>query len=271
MDTTSAIEAVERALDDMGPVAVAVSGGIDSLTLATLAARCLGDRAEMFHSMTGSVPMEATARTRDLAARLGWRLRVIDADEFSREEYLSNPVNRCFYCKQALYGQIARHTRSQVVSGANTDDLADYRPGLDAAREAGARHPFIEAGIGKRKIRAMARVLGLGALAEIPASPCLSSRVETGLRIVPATLRQVERAEAAVRERVPHAHAVRCRVRAAGVVIELDAATLEALDTMARDAIAGAVHSIFGAKPRFAAYRMGSAFIDPATIATRPA
>lgn len=265
MEAQSAIEAVERVLDGLGPVAVAVSGGIDSLTLATVAARHLGDGAEMFHSRTASVPTEATARTRDLAARLGWRLHVIDADEFSREEYLSNPVNRCFYCKQSLYAQIARHTRSQVLSGANTDDLSDYRPGLDAAREAGARHPFIEAGIGKRDIRAMARALGLGDLAEIPASPCLSSRVETGLRILPATLRQIERAEADVRERVPTARAVRCRVRATGVVIEIDAATLEALDTIARDEIADGVRSIFGTEPRFAAYRMGSAFIDLAT------
>ena len=269
MEATSAVEAVGRVLDAMGPVAVAVSGGIDSLTLATIAARRLRDRAEMFHSRTASVPTEATARTRDLAARLGWRLHVIDAEEFSREEYLSNPVNRCFYCKQSLYGQIARHTGSQLLSGANTDDLSDYRPGLDAAREAGARHPFIEAGLGKRDIRAMARALGLGDLAEIPASPCLSSRVETGLRILPETLRRIERAEAAVRERLPRAHAVRCRVRATGVVIEIDAAALEALDANARDEIAGAVRSIFGAHPRLAAYRTGSAFIHPSTIATR--
>jgi len=264
-----AIEAVERALDAMGAVAVAVSGGIDSLTLATVAARRLGGRAEMFHSMTGSVPLEATARTREIAARLGWRLHVIDADEFSREEYLSNPVNRCYYCKQSLYAQIAQHTRAQVLSGANTDDLSDYRPGLDAAREAGARHPFVEAGIGKGEIRAMARALGLGALAEIPASPCLSSRVETGLRIVPETLRQVERAEAAVRERLPRASAVRCRVRASGLVIEIDEETLEALDTGARGEIASVVGSIFRAEPRLAAYRMGSAFIDPARIPIR--
>lgn len=269
MHATSAIESLERLLGGMGPVAVAVSGGIDSLTLATVAARQLGDRAEMFHSRTASVPLEATTRTRDLAARLGWRLHVIDAEEFSREEYLSNPVNRCFFCKQSLYGQIARHTGSQVLSGANTDDLTDYRPGLDAAREAGARHPFIEAGIGKRDIRVMARALGLGDLAEIPASPCLSSRVETGLRIDPETLGRIERAESAVRVRLPRAHVVRCRVRATGVVIEIDAATLEALDPIGRDEIARTVRSVFGAECRFAAYRMGSAFIHPSTLATR--
>ena len=145
--TTSLIEALGRELDRYGRVAVAVSGGIDSLTLATLAARRLGGRAEMFHSLTASVPSEATARTRELAARFGWRLNVIDAHEFAREEYLSNPVNRCFFCKQSLYVEIARHTSAQVLSGANADDLGEYRPGLDAAREAGARHPFVDVGV----------------------------------------------------------------------------------------------------------------------------
>src|SRR5687768_4337056 len=126
------IEALERELARYGPLAVAVSGGIDSLTLATVAARRLSD-TEMFHSLTASVPAEATHRTRALAAKEGWRLRIIDAKEFAREEYVANPVNRCFYCKQSLYAEIARHTPAQVVSGANLDDLREYRPGLEAA------------------------------------------------------------------------------------------------------------------------------------------
>src|SRR5436190_6037443 len=81
--TTATIESVGRELDRYAYIAVAVSGGIDSLTLATLAARRLGERAAMFHSLTASVPGEATARTRELATRLGWRLHVIDAREFS--------------------------------------------------------------------------------------------------------------------------------------------------------------------------------------------
>jgi uncharacterized protein len=200
------IEALGRELDGYGRVAVAVSGGIDSLTLATLAARRLGDRAEMFHSQTSSVPTEATARTRELAARFGWSLHVIDANEFAREEYLSNPVNRCFFCKHSLYQEIARHTDAQVVSGANTDDLGEYRPGLQAAREAGARHPFVDAGVDKATIRAIARAIGLGGLAEIPASPCLSSRVETGIRITRPMLRRIEHGRG--RHPCPHRRAV---------------------------------------------------------------
>lgn len=258
----SAIEAVGLLLEDHGRVAVAVSGGIDSLTLATLAHRRLGARAAMFHSRTASVPAEATRRTRELAVREGWSLHVIDAAEFARGEYLANPVDRCYFCKQSLYAEIARHTDAQVVSGANVDDLGEYRPGLAAAREAGARHPFVEAGVGKAAIRAMARALGLGGLAEIPASPCLSSRVETGIAIEPAMLARIDAAEQAVRARVDAA-AVRCRLRASGVVVEIEAAALARLDEAARGDIAAAVALHFGngATPRLEPYRVGSAFL----------
>jgi len=260
MDTANAIDAVAGVLDGIGPLAVAVSGGIDSITLATLAADRLGHRARMFHSLTASVPQEATERTRALAQRFGWQLTVVDANEFARSEYRSNPVNRCFYCKQSLYAEIARHTTLPVVSGANTDDLREYRPGLDAARAAGARHPFIEAGIDKAAIRRMARSLGLGELSDIPASPCLSSRVETGIAIEAPMLKRIEAAELAVRALI-EASAVRCRVRAAGLVIEIDAASLAKLDAPARAAIATRVASLFdGLLPAFAPYRVGSAF-----------
>ncbi len=256
------IEAIGRELDRHERIAVAVSGGIDSLTLATLAVRRLGRRAEMFHSLTASVPLEATERTRELAARLGWRLHVIDANEFARDEYISNPVNRCFYCKQSLYEEIARHTSAQVVSGANTDDLGEYRPGLLAARDAGARHPFVDAGIDKATIRAIARAEGLGGLAEIPASPCLSSRVETGIRITRPMLRRIEAAEAAIRARI-EAASVRCRVRGSGVVIEIDAATLASLAPRVLRDIAAGVSRIFASAtpPTFEPYRNGSAFL----------
>ena len=262
MEATNAIDAVGRVLDTFDQAAVAVSGGIDSLTLATLAADRMGKRVRMFHSLTASVPREATARTRALAAERGWELHVVNANEFTRPEYLANPVNRCFYCKQSLYAEIARHTQATVLSGANADDLRDFRPGLDAAREAGARHPFVEAGVDKATIRAMARELGLGDLAQIPASPCLSSRVETGIAIATPVLRQIEAAENAVRAFVPSRAAVRCRVRAQGIVVEIEADVLETLGASARGWITEQVAAIFGGRrPTLESYRMGSAFV----------
>lgn len=265
--STAAIDAVAALLHGYDRVAVALSGGIDSLTLAAIAGRS-HEGADMFHAVSPAVPPEATERVRAFAAREGWRLQVIDAAEFERDEYVSNPVNRCFYCKQSLYGAIAAiadSTSAQIVSGTNADDLHEYRPGLEAARERGVRHPFAELNIAKRGIRAMARTLGLGDVAELPSSPCLSSRVETGIGITPALLRLVHAAENAVRARID-ANAIRCRVRQAGIVIEIDAETLSRLTTEQKQDLTRAAGAVFAAEGRapalgLAAYRVGSAFL----------
>ena len=160
------------------------------------------------------MPREATQRTQALAEREGWTLHVIDAGEFDNADYMRNPVNRCFFCKTSLYGSIRPHTAAQIVSGTNLDDLGEYRPGLLAAREHGVRHPFVEAGLRKSDVRALARQLGLGEVAELPASPCLSSRVETGIAIDPAVLALVHATEQLVAQAL-QPKTVRCRVRAA--------------------------------------------------------
>lgn len=179
---------LEAVLAGLGPVAVAVSGGVDSLTLATLAHRLAPGTTLVVHAVSPAVPEEATARVRAEGAREGWALRVIEAGEFADPAYRANPVNRCFFCKTNLYGAVRAVTDRQILSGANRDDLGEYRPGLDAAREHGVRHPYVEAGFDKASVRALARDLGLGAVAELPAAPCLSSRVETGIPIEPETL-----------------------------------------------------------------------------------
>lgn len=259
------IEALQSNLGEFATVAVAVSGGIDSLTLATLVGRRHAGRAEMFHAVSAAVPPEATSRVRERASADGWRLRVIDAGEFDQPNYVANPVNRCFFCKQSLYGRIARATSAQILSGTNLDDLADYRPGLDAAREAGVRHPFAELGIGKMKIREIARHIGLGELAELPASPCLASRVETGTGITAELLRWIHRVENVVRDRVV-ADSIRCRMRGDGVVIEIDPEVLESLSDAHQQDIAEAVSALgplhgIVPRPSFAPYRRGSAFL----------
>jgi uncharacterized protein len=261
-------------LRSVGEVAVAVSGGVDSLTLAAVAHRALGSKVSMFHAVSSAVPTEATARTRDLADREGWALTVFDAGEFSSSNYMSNPVNRCFYCKTSLYGAIRPQTTAQVVSGTNLDDLGEYRPGLIAAREHGVRHPFVQAQIDKQGVRAISRRLGLGDVAELPASPCLSSRIETGIAINPAMLACVHDSERLVgRELTPKT--VRCRVRSGGVVIELDDASLESLSDELRRIVTSQVAALFeqagfAFKVKFAPYRVGSAFLHFKRLESHP-
>ena len=111
------LEAVVRA---MGPIAVAVSGGVDSMTLAVVAHRACPGRVRMAHAVSAAVPPQATERVRRHAAREGWVLRVLDAGEFGDPNYRANPSNRCFYCKTNLYGYIASVSDRPIVSGTNT-------------------------------------------------------------------------------------------------------------------------------------------------------
>ena len=267
------LEGLNAVLGDIGHLAVAVSGGVDSLTLAHAAHRRLGADAEMIHAVSPAVPVEATARTRTLAEREGWALRLVDAGEFDDPNYLANPVNRCFFCKSALYGSLSRLTDRAVVSGANTDDLGDYRPGMEAASNNGVRHPFIEAGIDKRGVRAIGRVLGLGSLADLPASPCLSSRIETGITVTSEALEFVHAVESRVAawlaERGGFPGAVRCRVRREGAAVELDAASLQLLSQKQAQAVREDIDRLasargYAAPVPFEHYRMGSAFLKEA-------
>jgi uncharacterized protein len=248
-------------------VGVALSGGVDSLTLAAVAHGACGARVTMYHARSPAVPPEATARVQALATARGWRLEVFDAGEFARAEYVANPVDRCFHCKTSLYAAMRARTAAQLVSGTNLDDLGEYRPGLRAADEHGVRHPFVEVGASKAVVRTMARALGLGEMAELPAAPCLASRIETGIVIDAATLSLVHASERLVGTALG-ARTVRCRVRASGVVLELDAAALEGATVARRAELAAAVRDLFAATGRvhavsFAHYRNGSAFLVP--------
>lgn len=265
--------------DDGGGIALAVSGGVDSMTLAVAAHARLGaERAEVFHAVSPAVPPEATARVRAYAERQGWRLRVIDAGEFADADYLRNPVNRCFFCKTNLYGTIARHTARTIASGTNLDDLGDYRPGLEAARNHGVRHPYVEAGIDKAGVRALARALGCDDVAELPAAPCLSSRLETGIAVDAATLAFVHAVERLIADEL-RPETVRCRVFRDGVAVQLDPDGLARVEGPAGRAVRagvdrlcrehGRVTAAAGSRGvRFEAYRRGSAFRRRPTTTT---
>jgi uncharacterized protein len=252
-DALARLESVLRAI---GPADIAVSGGVDSLTLAAAAHGVLGAQARMHHAVSAAVPPEATARTRVLAAARGWSLTLFDAGEFADERYRANPADRCFFCKTNLYGALAARVAGTILSGTNTDDLSDWRPGLRAAEQHRVRHPFVESGIDKATVRGLAARLGLGDVADLPASPCLSSRIETGIRVEPGLLALVHAAEALV-SRALAPRTVRCRVRAAGVVVELDADSLARADA----ALAADLAALAGRPVTFAPYRTGSAFL----------
>jgi len=257
-------DALAAILRDLRPLGVAVSGGVDSLTLATLAGREIGTDATMLHAVSPAVPEAATARVRALGGAEGWRLSVIDAGEFEDPAYRANPANRCFFCKSNLYGAMAAAMPGTLASGTNLDDLGDWRPGLKAAENHGVRHPFVEARMTKADVRALAADLGLGAIATLPASPCLSSRVETGLRIEPEALVTIDRVETRIRARYPVA-TVRCRVRADGPALELDAAFLDAATPATLDALRSEASAVAGRSVTLAPYAMGSAFLRDAS------
>lgn len=251
--------------DSCKTAAVACSGGVDSMTLAFAAHRSMELRVTIFHAVSAAVPPAATERVRTYAAREGWNLRLLNAGEFADENYMANPANRCFFCKSNLYDTLTKAADgAQLFSGTNVDDLGDWRPGLKAAKNHSVRHPFVEAGMTKADVRALASTYGLSDIAELPSAPCLSSRVETGIRIDAQALRAIDRVETMLRERL-NPETVRCRVRAAGVVVELDEATLDGLVPAMRSNLVDDIKAAFAHAPdaavSFAAYARGSAFL----------
>lgn len=204
---------------------VACSGGVDSLLLATVAHRESPSTTIIAHAVTPAVPLAATERVSTRAADQGWNLRLVETSEFGDDRYLANPADRCYFCKSHLYSALDAVGGGldmpgwTVLSGANLDDLGEYRPGLNAAAEHQVGHPFIEAGIGKEGIRDMARHLGLP-FADLPASPCLASRLYTGTRVTPARLRAVEAGEGAIAARTG-VTVVRCRLRGDVCLVEV--------------------------------------------------
>ncbi len=252
-------QSLEAILQSIGPAALAVSGGIDSLTLATVACG-LDKTSTVFHAISPAVPKKATDRVRRLAQQMYWPLVEIDAREFQDSDYRANPVNRCFYCKQNLYGTISAHTEMQILSGTNLDDINDYRPGLRAASQHGVRHPFVEAGLDKNDIRAHAKEIGLGEISTLPASPCLSSRVTTGIRIDPIALGAIDRTEENLRNHFS-VETLRCRLSQEGYRIEIDANSLAKLDAAA---VVIAAQKALGSEfeqVTVAPYEQGSAFV----------
>ena len=203
----SALDEKARRLQDIlsgyQSVLIAFSGGVDSAYLAIAAAEALGPGALAVTADSPSYPDSHRRLALSIASEFRLAHEVIRTSELERPEYRANPANRCYYCKDELYGQLralaAERGIAVVADGNNADDRGDYRPGRQAAREHGVKSPLDEADLTKDDIRALARAAGLESWNE-PASACLSSRVPYGTEVSNAILRQIEHAETAVRE-----------------------------------------------------------------------
>ena len=182
---------------------VAYSGGVDSTFLAGVADEVLGSKSLAVTSRSPSVAPEELEAASELATKRGWRHLIVNTDEMNDPRYLANDGRRCFFCKTELYTHLDKVAGDEgitkVANGANTDDLGDYRPGMEAAKNFEVVSPLVEAGMTKQDIRDLSKQMDLPTW-DKPAQPCLSSRIPYGTMVSVEALGMIGKAEKGLRE-----------------------------------------------------------------------
>lgn len=201
--TEQKLSQLKNLFEDMDKAIIAYSGGIDSTLVAKVACDVLGDRALAITAVSPSLLPEELVDAKLQAQEIGIKHELVETHEMNNPQYTSNPVNRCYFCKSELHDTLKplalQRGYSYVIDGVNGDDLRDYRPGIQAAKERGARSPLAELGISKLEVREISRLLGLPWW-DKPAQPCLSSRFPYGEEITVEKLHRVGRAEIYLRK-----------------------------------------------------------------------
>jgi uncharacterized protein len=187
---------------DGGSALVCYSGGVDSTLLLKVAHDVLGERCVAMVAISPTMAASERKAALELARGIGARTEVVESHELSRPEFRTNPKDRCYYCKDELL-DLAKPLASrlglgQILLGTNVDDLGDYRPGLQAAKDHGARQPMADAGLTKPEVRELSKELGLSTW-DKPQLACLSSRFPYGTEITPERLEQVDKLEDGMR------------------------------------------------------------------------
>lgn len=202
-ETRAKYEYLQTILRDMESVLVAYSGGVDSALLLKVAYDVLGTRAMGVIASSPAYAAEETEEALAVAEQMGISVMTLETHELEDERYVTNDFNRCYFCKTELFTQLQplakQHNLRHIAYGVNKDDDGDFRPGQRAAREFNVRGPLKEAGMGKREIRAVARLLGVPVW-DKPAMACFSSRIPYGNRVDIATLQMIYKAEKLLRD-----------------------------------------------------------------------
>jgi len=260
--TPRQLDSLRQILRDLGSVLVCYSGGIDSAFVLAVAHAELGPRAIGMTAVSPSLSEGEKADAARIAQKLGAEHRFVESHELERPGYVQNGPDRCFHCKSELY-EIAEAKRSEwqlavVVNGTNRDDLGDYRPGLEAAKNAGARSPLVEAGMTKSDVRAAALAIGMDVW-DKPAAACLSSRIPYGTSVTTERLAQIGGLEADLKALGFRQLRVRWHDQIARIEVALSELELM-LAPGVRDAavLAGKKHGFQYITLDLAGYRMGS-------------